>query len=248
MVPAPPCRVSFRPLQPSSAGAGAEQEALPQPEPEPEEEEEEVSLDELEVRVGTAECELIVAQEELTRLVQDDQGKLTVEVREAKELKSFEMVGKMDPYTKLTLGSEIVPEGVTSTSRTAPCKGGHRTPTWNQSFNFDVTEVSTEQRVLAHWQRQTHKKAEAADHDDDDDLTARKGQKERTMTSLDSGRHTGTPRPAPSPPSLMTCLSHGLPPSLVTSLVTRDLPPAALPLLSCAMPWSGDEPPAAGPV
>ena len=96
----------------------------PEPEPEPEPEAEVMSLDDLEVQLVTCMCQLVAAQDELSVLVRDDQSKLTVDVVEAKSLKVFELIGKMDVYAKLTLGSAMVPDGGTAEQRTTICKEG----------------------------------------------------------------------------------------------------------------------------
>jgi hypothetical protein len=59
-------------------------------------------------------------------------GKLTVEVKEAKELYNTELLGKMDPFATLKM------ENSKEEFSTKIHKDGHRTPKWEQSFIFNM--------------------------------------------------------------------------------------------------------------
>ena len=58
-------------------------------------------------------CGLSLPAEDLQGLAKQDNGYLSIDVCQAKNLKDFEAFGKMDVYTKITLGSSAAPEGAT---------------------------------------------------------------------------------------------------------------------------------------
>ena len=71
------------------------------------------------------------------------QGELTVTLREARNLPVWGFPGQSNPYCRLTLGEQAV-ESRREDDTSHP--GVHRSPVWNQEFQFLVEDESKQVR------------------------------------------------------------------------------------------------------